>query len=104
MPVRIGPRRPPRIFLAEWREARGLSQERLGDRLGVSKMTVSRWERNVASINVNVMSALAEALDIEPRDLFRHPDTPSADALLRNQPESIVDQAIAVIGALRKAN
>jgi len=104
MPVRIGPRRPPRIFLAEWREARGLSQERLGERLGVSKMTVSRWERNVASVNINVMSALAEALDIEPRDLFRHPDTPSADALLRNQPESIVDQAIAVIGALRKVN
>jgi len=104
MPVRIGPRRPPRIFLAEWREARGLSQERLGERLGVSKMTVSRWERNVASVNINVMSALAEALDIEPRDLFRHPDTPSADALLRNQPDSIVDQAIAVIGALRKIN
>lgn len=104
MPTRIGPRRPPRIFLAEWREARGLSQERLGERLGVSKMTVSRWERNVASVNINVMSALAEALDIEPRDLFRHPDTPSADALLRNQPDSIVDQAIAVIGALRKAN
>lgn len=104
MPVRIGPRRPPRIFLAEWREARGLSQERLGERLGVSKMTVSRWERNVASVNINVMSALAEALDIEPRDLFRHPDTPSADALLRNQPDSIVDQAIAVIGALRKVN
>lgn len=104
MPVRIGPRRPPRIFLAEWREARGLSQERLGERLGVSKMTVSRWERNVASVNINVMSALAESLDIEPRDLFRHPDTPSADALLRNQPESIVDQAIAVIGALRKVN
>lgn len=104
MPPRIGPRRPPRIFLADWREARGLSQERLGDRLGVSKMTVSRWERNVASINVNVMSALAEALDIEPNDLFRHPDTPSADALLRNQPDSIRDQAIAVIGALRKAN
>lgn len=104
MPVRIGPRRPPRIFLAEWREARGLSQERLGERLGVSKMTVSRWERNVASVNINVMSALAEALDIEPRDLFRHPETPSADALLRNQPESIVDQAIAVIGALRKVN
>ena len=104
MPVRIGPRRPTRIFLAEWREARGLSQERLGERLGVSKMTVSRWERNVASVNINVMSALAEALDIEPRDLFRHPDTPSADALLRNQPDAIVDQAIAVIGALRKVH
>lgn len=28
-----------------WREDQGLSQEALGDKLGVDEMTVSRWER-----------------------------------------------------------
>jgi hypothetical protein len=39
--TRIGPRRPRRIYLAEWREHRGLTQKALGDRLGVTDMTVS---------------------------------------------------------------
>lgn len=104
MPARIGPRRPPRIFLAEWRENRGLTQERLGERVGVEKMTVSRWERGIAALNTNVMQALADALAIEPEDLWRHPDRPSADALLRNQPEDIRQQALTIIQAIRKAN
>jgi transcriptional regulator with XRE-family HTH domain len=98
---RIGPRRPPRIFLAEWRESRGLTQERLAERLGVSGMTVSRWERSAALLNTNVMAAIAEALDIEPGDLFHHPDRPSADALLRDQSPEVVEQALKLIRAIR---
>lgn len=92
MPARIGPRKPRRIFLKEWREHSGLTQDRLGQRLGVSDVTVHRWERNLALLNTNVMAAIAEALDIEPADLYRHPMTPSADELLRNaSPELLKD-------------
>lgn len=104
MPTRIGPRRPRRLFLRDWRENRGLSQERLAGRLDVEKMTVSRWERGVAALNTNVMMALADALDIEPEDLWRHPDTPSADALLRDQPADVRTQAINLIAAIRKVS
>ena len=103
MPTRIGPRRPRRLYLLEWREARGLTQERLAERLGVSSMTISRWERGTSLLNTDVMSALADALDIEPTDLYRHPDQPSADALLRGQPVEVRNQAIAIIEAIRKA-
>lgn len=44
MANRIGPKRPFRLFLAEWREQKGLSQETLGGRLGVTDVTISRWE------------------------------------------------------------
>jgi transcriptional regulator with XRE-family HTH domain len=104
MATRIGPRKPRKLFLLEWREHRRLTQERLGQRLGVEKITISRWERDRRGLNVNVLSALAEALDIEPTDLFRHPDQPSADALLRDQSPEIQQQAITIIRALRKAN
>jgi transcriptional regulator with XRE-family HTH domain len=103
MPARIGSRRPYRIFLVEWREWRGLTQEALANRLGVTGTTVSRWERSTALLNTKVMGAVAEALDIDPPDLYRHPNQPSADALLRGQPVEIREQAIAVIEALRKA-
>lgn len=103
MVARIGPRRPRRTYLAEWRESRGLTQEQLGGRLGVTGVSVSRWETGRALLSTNVLAAIAEALDIEPPDIYRHPDQPSADALLRGQPQEVRDQAIAIITAIRKA-
>lgn len=112
--TRIGPRRPRFIYLAEWRESRGLTQKQLGERLGVPDMTISRWEKaargqrgkGTAQMNDDVRAAVAEALDIEPEDLYRHPDTPSADALLRGQDEEMRGNAIAMIETLvaRKAS
>lgn len=99
---RIGPRRPRRIYLAEHREARGLTQEQLGAKLGVAGMTVSRWERGTAKLSSDVMAAIAEVLAIEPGDLYRHPDSPSADVLLRGQPKDVVDQAMKILRAMRK--
>lgn len=105
MPVRIGPRRPLRLYLAEWREHRGLSQEDLGRRLGpngVSDVTVSRWETGKRQPDLNAQAAIAEALDIDVMDLRRHPDQPSADALLRGQPREIIDMVIKQIQAIRR--
>lgn len=103
--ARIGPKRPRMVYLAEWRESRGLTQKQLADRLGVTDMTVSRWERKTALLNTNVLAAVSEALGIEPQDLYRHPDQPSADALLRGQPAKVQETAIArVIDLIRKAN
>jgi transcriptional regulator with XRE-family HTH domain len=102
MAARIGPRRPRRTFLAEWRELRGHTQQELGDVLGVSDVTVSRWETGRALLNTDVLAAVAEALHIEPQDLYRHPDQPSADELLRGQPPEIVDAAIRMIRGLRR--
>jgi transcriptional regulator with XRE-family HTH domain len=98
---RIGPQRPRRVYLAEHRQARGLTQRQLAERLGVTDITVSRWELGRALLNTDVMAAIAEAFgDMEPQDLYRHPDTPSADALLRDQPAEVQDQAIRVIKAI----
>jgi transcriptional regulator with XRE-family HTH domain len=103
MPSRIGPRRAPRrIFLAEWRESRGFTQKQLGERVGVSDLTVSRWERTTRKLSTGVMDGLAEALGIEPQDFYHHPDRPSPDALLRGQPADVVDHAIRMIQAIRR--
>lgn len=111
---RIGPKRPRRVYLSEWREYRGLTQKQLGDRLGVTDMTISRWERacaggprqlpGTAYPNTNVLAAISEALDIEPQDLYRHPDTPSADALLRGASDTVKQAIIARIIDARKAS
>ncbi len=105
MPTRIGPKRIIRLYLAEWRERKGLTQEDLGHRLGsdgVSGVTVSRWETGKRQPNLNAQAAIAEALDIDIMDLRRHPDQPSADALLRDQPQEVVEQAMKLIQAIRR--
>lgn len=103
MAPRIGPRRPFRLYIAEHRSAKGLTQQQLADRLGTSDVTVSRWETQTRRPDMDAQVAIAEALGLsDPMDLFRHPDTPSADALLRDQPAEIVAQALKLIAAIRR--
>jgi transcriptional regulator with XRE-family HTH domain len=102
MPTRIGPRHPHRIFIAEWREKKDLTQEQLGERLGTSDVTISRWETGKRKPDLDAQAAIAEALGIELTDLFRHPDTPSADALLRDQPAEVIDAAFRMLRGLRR--
>lgn len=75
--VRIGPKHPRHIYLQEWRESRGLTGQQLGDRLGVSKGTISRWESGKRVPNTNVLEALAEALSTPVETLFGPPLAPT---------------------------
>lgn len=104
MPVKIGPRRPRKTYLKEHREQRNLTQEQLADRLGTNSMTVSRWERGATRIDLGTLEAIAEALggNLEGEDLYYHPDRPSPNQLLRDQPPDVVESAMKMIWALRK--
>lgn len=100
MVTRIGPKQPRRNFLRKWRDHRGLTQEALAERLGTNKAQISNWENARRAMTFNVQAALAEALSIEPSDLFRDPDRPSADELLRDVPPEVHTQAIDLIKVL----
>jgi transcriptional regulator with XRE-family HTH domain len=105
MPAKIYPRRRRRVFLAEWRESKNLSQKQLAERLGCDVMTISRWELGKVAISTDALAALAEALGgdlMEPEDLYHHPDKPTANQLLRDQPPDIVDSALKMLKAIRR--
>lgn len=106
MVTRIGPRRPRKLYLQEWREKRGISQEQQADRVDTTKATISRFETGSRKPTTEMLAALADSLEIEPQDFYRHPDTPSADELLRNAPKAVKEQAITVLQAMigRKAS
>lgn len=62
-----------RHFLRAWRTARGLSQEDLASRLGVTHDRVSKWE-NGAPITEAKLYALCDALRLNcVADFFRDP-------------------------------
>jgi transcriptional regulator with XRE-family HTH domain len=102
MPPRIYPKRLPQIYIAEWRGKLGLTQQQLGDRLGVSDVTVSRWETKNRRPDNNTLAAICEGLGIHITAIYRHPDAPSADELLKDQPGEVWEQALAIIRTIRR--
>lgn len=75
MPVR----HRQKLFLKEWRKFRGLSQEKLAERVGLHKGDISNYETGKRRYNQDLLEALAEALQCEPADLImRNPSDPEA--------------------------
>lgn len=75
------------FFLKQWRQHRGLTQDRLAERIGTSKGYISDLERGVRRYNQDLLEALADALTCSPADLLMR-DPSQKDAIW-----SIWDQA-----------
>lgn len=110
MVTRIGPKAPIKHYLKEWRVKIGLTQQQLADRLPsgddgrpTGKDQISRWERRERGMTMDVQAALAEALGIDPWQLFRDPAQPSADELLKNATPQQRQQAFFLIESVLKA-
>jgi transcriptional regulator with XRE-family HTH domain len=100
MVTRIGPRKAFRLYLREWREHRGLTQDQLAQRIGKAKGQVSGWESGSRGLRQDMAADLAYALDISIDDLYRDPAAPSADDLLRDAPPEVRALAIDMIKTL----
>jgi transcriptional regulator with XRE-family HTH domain len=66
--ARIGQR------IVQLREDRGLTQEQLAERVGVSVRQLKRFEGGVSTINVVQIEGIALALGVPPPTLLEHPD------------------------------
>ena len=82
MPPRIGFKRPKQrrpTFFKQWRTHRGLSQERLAERLETSVASVSRIESGKQPYTQDYLEVLAVALQTDPASLImRDPLDPDA--------------------------
>ena len=89
-----------RLFLKEHREAKGLSAEKMAGRLGITRESLYRQEREPWRVNSDKQAQWADALDIEPAALWRLPGVPSIDELLRGQPENVREMAADIVRRL----
>ena len=66
--------------IRERRKAQGLTQEALGEKLGMAAQTVSKWERDESMPDAALLPGLAETLDCSLDRLFDRPVTRFRDA------------------------
>jgi len=65
----------PRHYVREWRKFRGLTQERLAERIPYTTGAISQLETGRVAYTQPIIEALAEALQCEPGDLLsRNPE------------------------------
>ena len=68
-----------RHFIKAWRRHRGLTQQQLGDRVGVDRSYVNKIENGKKRYDQPFLEAAAEALRCEPADLImRDPSQPGS--------------------------
>ena len=63
--------------IAKHRKALGLSQEALGERLGVSRQAVSKWETGAAAPDMENLMALAREFQVSLAELTETPEKPA---------------------------
>lgn len=59
------------LNIAYYRKLRGFSQEKLAEKVDISRVHMSRIETADCAVSMDVLFALADALDIEPYKLLQ---------------------------------
>lgn len=62
--------------IAAERKKSGLSQESLGDRLGVSRQAISKWEADAAIPEIDKLIALSRLFSVSVADLLGIEESP----------------------------
>lgn len=71
-----------------FRHAHGMSQEELASKAGMDRKTVNRIEQGVHSVRLDNVWLLAQALDVDVRDLFSETQSPGRLELYHPQNRS----------------
>lgn len=100
MVERIGPKRPYRLFIREWIEHRGLDQKRVAERMECEPGTVSKLISGKMKRTDEWLAAIAYALECDVPDLYRDPNAPTQEDLLRDLPPEDRERAIRILRAL----
>lgn len=100
MVSRIGNKRRLHLYVREWMEHRGLSDEKVANRLGVARETVYRWRTEQHRLNPEKLAQLAHALDMEPQEFYRPPGQVSIDAMLVGAPDDLRETAVDIVKRL----
>lgn len=67
--------------IKELRESKGLTQKELGKRIGVTAVTITRYERGDRNPSIEMLNKIADALNVPLSDLILHRTQDSLEIL-----------------------
>ena len=76
---------------------RGVDDTQMAGRLGVKRETFNRYRNHQNRINTTIIGQIADALDMDPVDLYRPPGLVSVSV-----PEELRETAMGMISLLTK--
>lgn len=100
MVTRIHKYRKRTLFLKEHRKAKGVSPEQMAGRLGIERESVYRLEREPRRVNSEKQAAWADALDMEPEDLWSPPGQVNLNAIISQEPPEVRELAANIVRQL----
>jgi transcriptional regulator with XRE-family HTH domain len=80
-PIKKPQRQRLKHFIKEWRDYRGLTQEQVADRIGISPTTFGRIEGSKVPYNQDFLELAADALRCEPWDLLHRDPNKEGDVV-----------------------
>lgn len=83
-------------FIAGLRKERGMTQEALGELLGVSQRTVSRWETGRNMPDIGLLTPLSEALGVTVSELLEGRRLESGSPMSPEEAEALVKKALSL--------
>lgn len=57
-------------FISELRKEKNLTQEKLAEKLGITKNAVSKWERGLSLMDISLLKPLSEILDVSITEIL----------------------------------
>lgn len=86
--------------IAQYRKLRGITQEELGEKCGVSSQAVSKWENDISAPDITLLATLAEIFGISADELLGI----KKEATTVVKPETIDEDRLLIKMEARSAN
>ena len=90
------------LYLDEWFDKKGATDEAIANRIGVARETITRWRGQQHRLNPEKIAALAAALDVAPMQLWSPPSRPSVDAMLDGLGDDMAQRAAELVAVILK--
>lgn len=71
--------------LARLRKEKGLTQEEIAEKIGISPQAVSKWENDVSSPDISIIISLSEILDVSTDELLGRKETINPEVVEENE-------------------
>lgn len=83
--------------IAFYRKARGITQEELSEKLGVSPQAVSKWENDIACPDIQLLAPLAKILEVTTDELLSAEPVQQVRLLAQEERVDLKKQVLKVI-------